>query len=240
MISSSKSILEQIELVGRQKKRPLGHEMKSNLSSMNNLFQTTLDTPWRAANELRRVMALPYIRLLFWLHGIRWGPGWRIYGMPIIQRWRGSQIHIGRNVSLRSWYSTNPLAPNHPVVLATRSAGAVIRIGDDCGFTGTTLVAAEHIAIGNRVAVGANVTITDTDFHPLDPAERQRDFLAGRHAPVIIEDDVFIGMQSLILKGVTIGQGSVIGAGSVVTDDVTSGTIVAGNPARRLRHVSRP
>jgi acetyltransferase-like isoleucine patch superfamily enzyme len=190
-------------------------------------------------NELRRVAAIPYIRLLFWLHGIRWGQGWRIYGMPIIQRYRGSQIDMGDGLSLRSWYSTNPLAPNHPVVLATRKAGATLRIGNHCGFTGTTLVAAERIEIGNRVAVGANVTITDTDFHPLDPAERQRDFLAGKHAPIIIEDDVFIGMHSLILKGVTIGRGSVIGAGSVVTDDVTSGTIVAGNPAKLVRNITK-
>jgi acetyltransferase-like isoleucine patch superfamily enzyme len=203
------------------------------------LVQTALDTPWRAVNELRRVVALPYIRLFFLLHGIHWGQGWRIYGMPIIQRWRGSQILIGSNVTLRSWYTTAPLAPNHPVVLSTRTAKAIIHIGNNCGFTGTNLVAAERIKIGNRVSVGANSTITDTDFHPLDPIERQRDFLAGKHAPVIIEDDVFIGMHSLILKGVTIGRGSVVGAGSVVTDDVASGIIVAGNPARLVRNVSR-
>jgi acetyltransferase-like isoleucine patch superfamily enzyme len=155
--------------------------------------------------------------------------------MPIIQCWGGSQIVIGENVSLRSWYATNPLAPNHPVVLATRSPGARLHIGDDCGFTGTTLVAAERIEIGHRVAVGANTTITDTDFHPLNPLERQRDFLAGKHAPVIIEDDVFIGMHSLILKGVTIGKSSVVGAGSVVSRDVPPGVVVAGNPAQVVR-----
>jgi hypothetical protein len=203
------------------------------------LLQTARDTPWRAINELRRVAMQPYIRVLFRLHGIAWGAGWRIYGMPIIQRHRGSQIILGTGLSLRSWYATNPLAPNHPVILATRTATAIICIGDDCGFTGTTLVAAERIEIGSRVAVGANVTITDTDFHPLDPIERQRDFLAGKHAPVIIEDDVFIGMHSLILKGVTIGRGSIVGAGSVVTGDVASGIIVAGNPAQFIRDIPR-
>lgn len=204
------------------------------------MLQTLFDTPWRAVNECRRLIALPYIRLWFACHGIQWRRGWRIYGMPIIQRWRGSRIIIGENVALRSWSSTNPLAPNHPVVLATRTATALIGIGKDCGFTGTTLVAAERIVIGDRVAVGANVTIIDTDFHPLDPAERQLDFLAGKHAPVIIEDDVFIGMHSLILKGVTIGRGSVVGAGSVVTADVAPGTIVAGNPARVVGSTSQP
>jgi acetyltransferase-like isoleucine patch superfamily enzyme len=159
--------------------------------------------------------------------------------MPIIQRYRGSRINLGNGLTLRSWYSTNPLAPNHPVVLATRTAHAVIHVGVDCGLTGATLVAAERIEIGDRVAVGANATIVDTDFHPLDPAARQQRFLAGKHAPVIIEDEVFIGMHSLILKGVTIGRGSVVGAGSVVTGDIASGTIVAGNPARFVGTVPR-
>jgi acetyltransferase-like isoleucine patch superfamily enzyme len=215
---------------------------RNNIPARNmqpHLLQVINDTPWRALTELRRMATLPAARLWFRLHGIAWGSGWHIYGLPMIQRWGGSQIIIGQNVSLRSWYSTNPLAPNHPVVLATRSPRALLRIGDDCGFTGTTLVAAERIEIGDRVAVGANVTITDTDFHPLDPLERQRDFLAGTHAPVIIEDDVFIGMHSLILKGVTIGKGSVVGAGSVVSRDVPAGVVVAGNPARVVQKVLR-
>lgn len=205
----------------------------------DNPLRTVLHTPWRAANELRRRAVLPYVRLMFRLHGIRWGQRWRIFGMPIIQRWGGSTIVLGDGLELRSWYETNPLAPNHPVVLATRKTGALLHIGTDCGFTGTTIVAAELVQIGDRVAVGANTTITDTDFHPLDPVERQRDFLAGRHAPVIIEDDVFIGMHSLILKGVTIGRSSVIGAGSVVTHDVPPAVVVAGNPARVVKALAR-
>jgi acetyltransferase-like isoleucine patch superfamily enzyme len=158
-----------------------------------------------------------------------------VFGKPIIQRHRRSRIELGDGLELRSWYSANPLAPNHPVVLATRKAGATIRVGCDCGFSGTTLVAAESIVIGDRVLVGANSTIADTDIHPLDPAERRRDIGAGRHAPIRIEDDVFIGMNSLILKGVTIGRGSVVGAGSVVAADVPPGVVAAGNPARVLR-----
>ena len=194
-----------------------------------------LDTPWKISNHLRRLAALPYIRLRFALHGIPWGRGWRIFGMPLIQRHRRSRLQLGDDLELRSWYSTNPLAPNHPVVLATWQAGAVLTIGDQCGLTGATIVAAERIEIGRRVLVGANCTITDTDFHPLTPLARQRDILAGASAPVIIEDDVFIGMHSLILKGVRLGRGSVIGAGSVVTRDVPPGVIVAGNPARVVK-----
>jgi acetyltransferase-like isoleucine patch superfamily enzyme len=106
-------------------------------------------------------------------------------------------------------------------------------------MTGATLVAAEWIEIGDRVFVGANCVIVDTDFHPLDPSARQVDVLAGAHSPVVIEDDAFIGMRSIILKGVRVGAGSVIGAGSVVTQDVAPGAVVAGNPAVFVRWLDR-
>jgi acetyltransferase-like isoleucine patch superfamily enzyme len=74
--------------------------------------------------------------------------------------------------------------------------------------------------------------VVDTDFHPLDPLERKGRPQNAKTAPVLIEDDVFIGMNCLILKGVTLGKGCVIGAGSVVTRTVPSMSIAAGNPAR--------
>lgn len=199
------------------------------------MLQQTLDAPWRAINEMRRLVTLPSVRLMFAIYGIAWGRRWRILGMPIIQRYRGSLIELGDGLELRSWYSANPAAPNHPVVLATRSAGAVIRIGQNCGLTGATLVAAERIEIGDHVLIGANATIVDTDFHPLDPQRRRRDILNGRHRPVVIEDDVFVGMGSFVLKGVRIGRGSVVGAGSVVSRDVPPSVVVAGNPAYVIR-----
>jgi acetyltransferase-like isoleucine patch superfamily enzyme len=102
-------------------------------------------------------------------------------------------------------------------------------------MTGGTICAEERIIIGDDVWVGANCVIADTDFHPLDLAARLAHPLDGATAPITIEDGVFIGMQSLILKGVTIGARSVIGAGSVVTRDVPPGVIAAGNPARIIR-----
>lgn len=202
---------------------------------LRSVLQKALDAPWLVPTELRRLLSLPFIRLMFALKGVRWGRGWRILGTPIIQRHRGSVINLGEGLVLRSWRSSNPLTPNHAVVLATRSRTAVIKIGRDCGFTGTTIVAAESIEIGDRVLVGANTTIVDTDFHPLNWRDRQLDINAGKHRPVVIEDDVFIGMNTLILKGVRVGRGSVIGAGSVVTKDVPAEAVVTGNPAQVLR-----
>ena len=196
-----------------------------------------LDTPWKVNNELRRYLAWPYIRLYFARHGVAWGPGWRVFGTPLIQRCRGSQIHIGAHFEMRNWFGSNPLGVNHRCILATWAAEAVIEVGDSAGLTGATLCAASSITIGRRVKIGANSTITDTDFHPLELTERRDNPRNGRTAPVIVEDDVFIGMQTLVLKGSHIGQGSVIGAGSVVAGCVPSGVIVAGNPARIVREL---
>jgi acetyltransferase-like isoleucine patch superfamily enzyme len=201
------------------------------------ILRQALDMPWAVKYEIWRILAYPYIRTMFALHGIAWKNDWHVWGMPIIQRFRGSQITIGSGAYLRSWRITNPLTPNHPIVLATRSSTAKINIGDYVGLTGTTIVAAEHIEIGNRVQVGSNSIIADTDFHPLDPTIRQIDMAAGLYSPVIIENDVFIGMNVIILKGVNIGEGAVVGAGSVVSSDVPARMIVAGNPAKAIHHL---
>ena len=186
--------------------------------------------PWKADNEIRRWLILP---LATWaLRGVEIGSGWRCYGVPIIQRHRQSQIRVGRRLNLRSTARSNPLGPNHPVIMSTRRPGAMLTIGDDCGMTGGSLVCDERITIGDRVWIGANSVITDTDFHPLDPQLRAVRPLDAKTAPVTIADDVFIGMNVLILKGVTVGAGAVVGAGSVVRGNVPAGCIVSGNPAQ--------
>ncbi|MYD09482.1 MAG: acyltransferase [Chloroflexi bacterium] len=203
-------------------------EPPASLLSRESLRQARL-MPWKVANELRRLLLWPGA---WWiLRGVEVGGGWRCYGLPIIQRHRQSQIRIGRRLNLRSTARSNPLGPNHPVIISARRANARLTIGDDFGMTGGSLVCDERISIGDRVWVGANTVIADTDFHPLDPQRRLAAPLDARTAPIEIGDDVFIGMNALILKGVSIGAGTVIGAGSVVRRDVPAGAIVAGNPA---------
>ncbi len=197
-------------------------------------FREALSTPWKLENQLVRVLLVPLNRLLFAFNGIPWGKHWRVFGVPILQKHRGSKISIGDGLDLRSSKTSNPLGLNHPVVLCTWFRSSELIIGENFGMTGGAICAAEHIQIGNDVAVGANSTIIDTDFHPLDAEERRRN-LPAKTAPVCIEDDVFIGMNCMILKGVRIGRGSVIGAGSVVTRDVPPYSIACGNPARVIK-----
>ena len=85
--------------------------------------------------------------------------------------------------------------------------------------------------------IGANCSIIDNDFHPLDPEIRRQSPQGAQTVPISIVDDVFIGMNCIILKGVRIGQAAVVGAGSVVTRDITSRVIVSGNPSRVVREL---
>ena len=202
---------------------------------MNSKFKENINLKWAIRNEIRRVICLPYIRLLFVMKGVEWGRGWRVLGAPLIQRYSGSRILIGDRVILRSWVSSNPVAPNHSVFLSTRSEEAEIIIGDDVGITGGSIIAIQRVEIGNRVLVGGNCLISDTDFHPLDKKERMREQKKINSRPVIIGDDVFIGTQSIILKGSSIGEGSIIGAGSVVSGEIPANVIAAGNPAVIIR-----
>jgi acetyltransferase-like isoleucine patch superfamily enzyme len=141
-------------------------------------------------------------------------------------------MSFGNGLQLRSLLKSNPIGPNHPVVLSTREKGSSLQIGDNFGMTGGTICASEQINIGNDVTVGANTIITDTDFHPLDIESRKILSSGGKSAAILIEDGVFIGMNCMVLKGVKIGKGSVVGAGSVVTRNIPENVIFAGNPAR--------
>jgi acetyltransferase-like isoleucine patch superfamily enzyme len=124
-----------------------------------------------------------------------------------------------------------------------------IRIGDWCYLTNVVLLCDLEVRIGNYVRIGWNTTIADTDFHPLDPAQRIEDAIAcspigaGKTRPAIacaavhIEDDVWIGPQATILKGLRIGSGAYIEPGAVVTRDVPARARVIGNPARVIGEV---
>jgi acetyltransferase-like isoleucine patch superfamily enzyme len=117
------------------------------------------------------------------------------------------------------------------------NAGARIEVGDRTEFNNNLMLKSEGegIRIGSDCLFGAEVQIFDSDFHDLDPARR----VGGipRTAAVEIGDNVFAGMGVKILKGVTIGDDSVIGAGSVVTGSIPAGVIAAGNPARVIREL---
>jgi acetyltransferase-like isoleucine patch superfamily enzyme len=119
-----------------------------------------------------------------------------------------------------------------------------VTIGDYCYFTNVVLLCELEVRIGNYVVIGWNTTLADSDFHPIAPAQRIADAIAcsplgkGRPRPpvaskaIVVEDDVWIGPNATILKGVRIGAGAWIEPGSMVTRDVPPGVRIMGNPAQ--------
>ena len=130
-----------------------------------------------------------------------------------------------------------------------------ITIGEHCYIGGSTFICRTSIVIGNNVTIAWGGTIYDHDSHSLDYHDRRKDiddelrdirngdnFILHKDwsnvntKPIVIKDDAWIGMNCIILKGVTIGEGAIIGAGSVVTKDIPDWTVAAGNPAKIIRN----
>lgn len=206
----------------------------------NRLLQY-LYAPHKAVSKAIDVVQGRFVKLTLSRNSVDLGDRVRIIGRPIIVRYPGSRIRIGARTVLCSDPRSTALGTAKPVIIRTLTSDARIRIGEDVGMSGTVVCCSFNVEIGDRCLIGADVTIADTDFHPVSP-------WAGRryaHMPtpqvsdsIVIESDVFIGAGTYILKGVKIGRGAVVGAGSVVTKDVESNTIVGGNPAKPIGLVS--
>ena len=132
----------------------------------------------------------------------------------------------GSGFALRSGLTSR--VSNGPSAPTTVQHGARSTIGNDCGCNGVAVAAA------TKILIGANVTITDTDWHGMRPDARDE---VGEREAVQTCDGVWLGLQIVVLKGVTIGKDSVIAAGSLVSASMPEGVIAAGHPARVLREL---
>jgi acetyltransferase-like isoleucine patch superfamily enzyme len=159
------------------------------------------------------------------LHDVeRVGVGVRVEGVaPVIDN-RGGIIVLGDDVVLSS--------PRTPIHMALR-LNAVLRIGERTWVNdGVWFGCTQRITIGERVLIGPGVRIFDNDYH--DFYQRWR---APAARPVTIGDDVWIASDAIVLRGVEIGRGAVVGAASVVLEDVEPFTVVVGNPARVVKRL---
>jgi len=145
------------------------------------------------------------------------------------------RIVLGRNVEI-GWPTSCGFRTGYCHFEAS-TENSTIQIGDGAQINNDAMVKSEGagIRIGARALLGSQVCIYDSDFHDLDP-RRRRGGQPGK-APVELGENVFIGDRVLILKGVSIGADSVIGAGSVVVSSIPEGVVAAGNPARVVREL---
>lgn len=146
-------------------------------------------------------------------------------------------IIIGNNVLINSAPNINPVACGYQTHLRAEKNG-IIKIGNNVGISHSAITAFNSVTIEDNVLIGSNSMICDTDFHSIEYEKRIKNpDIHIKTAPVIIREGAFIGARVIILKGVTVGRHSVVGAGSVVTKNIPDNEIWAGNPAIFIKKI---
>lgn len=185
------------------------------LLAMNNMRRMWIQFVSRIAMTIKMVLI-----------GVEYGEKITWGGVIYIERFPLSHISIGAHCTFNSLSLFNQRGLKK-CILHTGTCNAKISIGKYCGFSGVSIVADEEVEIGNHVMVGANTLIGDRDDHP----ER----LHTVPSKVKICNNVFIGMHCIIMKGVTIGENSIIAAGSIVTKDIPANCVAAGVPCKVIK-----
>lgn len=158
-------------------------------------------------------------------------------GIPYIMVAKEGRFHIGNNFKMNNNLKANPIGRPQKCTFVVDNKGSLC-IGDNVGVSSTAIVCHNSIVIEDDVKIGGGVCIYDTDFHALESSQRanpMKDSLNKIDRPVKIKKKAFIGAHSTILKGVIIGESSIIAACSVVTKNVPKNEIWGGNPAKFLR-----
>jgi acetyltransferase-like isoleucine patch superfamily enzyme len=149
----------------------------------------------------------------------------------------GAHVFIGENFKMNNGAKYSDAGLNGKCRIEVRD-NAVLTIGNNVGMSDTTITCHEKITIGNNVLLGVGSQIRDTNNHSLNPQDRLTglDWEKKKTAPIVIKDNVFIGANCFILKGVTIGENAIIGACSVVTKNIPANEIWAGNPIKFIKN----
>ncbi|SOD98312.1 acyltransferase [Spirosoma fluviale] len=174
-------------------------------------------------------------KYLFYILNISYKKGFRTVGKPVIDITSGCKMNIGYNFRIN-----NVRSGQYQPCFFIMNYNSQLTIGDNVGLSYTVITCHHKITIGNNVRIGAQTIIYDTDFHSLSSYDRRQipeDRSLVLRKPVSIGNDVFIGAGSIILKGVTIGDNSIIAARSVVSKDIPANQIWGGNPAKFIRNI---
>jgi acetyltransferase-like isoleucine patch superfamily enzyme len=200
-----------------------------------------ISTIYKAISKINRIIISPFYpfisKLLFYLNDAKIGKGLQCNGIPKVIVTRRGKLIIGENFKFNSGNNHNVIGRQQKCIFWVDGK---LSIGNNVGISATSIICNHEIIIGNNVMIGGNTVIYDTDFHSLDPKIRgtSKDKQLAKKRSVIIKDNVFIGAHSTILKGVTIGENSIIGACSVVSKDIPPNEIWAGNPAKFIKKIN--
>ena len=170
-----------------------------------------------------------YMKCKLYFMGVVVGRRTKWRGLAQIERFPLSTIIIGEECIFNSSSLFNQRGIKH-CIIQTGKVGAKIKIGDYCGFSGVSIVADNSVEIGNNVMVGANTIIGDRDGHP--------EKLHTVPSKIYIGNNVFIGMHCKVMKGVSIGENSIVGAGSIVTKDIPKNVVAVGVPCKVIKTIN--
>jgi acetyltransferase-like isoleucine patch superfamily enzyme len=176
-----------------------------------------------------------FTRFIFLLNDVEHG-SFRSVGLPLINASKNSKCFIGEHFAMVNNARYATLGKNNRCKLVIYS-GASLIIGNSVAMSNTTIVATKSILLGNNILMGGGVTIVDSDFHSLNPVHwhSELDEVNMKSSGVVINNNVFIGMNTIILKGVEIGKNVIVAAGSVVTTSIPEYQVWGGNPARFIK-----
>jgi len=199
---------------------------------LTSIYKTYQDIYFRTYRRLSHFLSLIY----FAVNGVKHGE-FVCIGLPLLDIHSNAHCVFASGLSMVSKDKFATLGKNKRCKIVV-SSGAKLTIGTNVGMSNTTIVATLSVELGNNILIGGGTTIVDTDFHSLNPVHWHTpdDLKYMASAPVVINDNVFIGMDSIILKGVSIGSNVIIAAGSVVTKNIPENQVWGGNPARFIKN----
>lgn len=147
-------------------------------------------------------------------------------------------MEVGNNFSMNNSVRGNPIGCYERCTFVV-DTGAELAIGDNVGISQTALISHCRLSVGNNVKIGGGTCFYTSDLHSLNPKIRNstEDLKNRNNAPVLISNNVFIGIRCMILKGVTIGENFIIGTGSVVTQSIPANQVWYGNSTRLIRSI---